>query len=191
VGLYQGPSPIEAALDPPFRGSSYRRLYAFSWHGEREREVAWNPLQLCAVPGLSRPLSKGGSAVTHIARSNVANHPRSSPALEVLEFVEGHLETDISVEDLASVARLSRFICRAFRRATEQTHAVQCVGAAGQVSWLPFQSSQDRASIFARATRLILRKRPTALCARTSSLRPSPVAAQVHRNRIQPEPKED
>ena len=129
--------------------------------------------------------------MTHIARSNVANHPRSSPALEVLEFVEGHLETDISVEDLASVARLSRFICRAFRRATEQTHAVQCVGAAGQVSWLPFQSSQDRASIFARATRLILRKRPAALCARTSSLRPSPVAAQVHRNRIQPEPKED
>ena len=66
--------------------------------------------------------------MTHVALSYVATHPRSSHALDarrlqrVLEFVEGHLETDISVGDLASVACLSQFhFCRAFRRATGKT----------------------------------------------------------------------
>lgn len=66
--------------------------------------------------------------MTQVALSNVADHSRSSPALDarrlqrVLQFVGRHLETAISVEDLASVACLSQFhFCRAFRRATGQT----------------------------------------------------------------------
>jgi AraC family transcriptional regulator len=57
-----------------------------------------------------------------------AARARSSCALgeqrlqRVLEFVEANLETDISVDDLASVAFVSKFhFSRVFRRATGQT----------------------------------------------------------------------
>jgi len=47
----------------------------------------------------------------------------------VLEFVEAHLEDDITVENLASTACLSRFhFARAFKTATGKTPRQQHVG---------------------------------------------------------------
>jgi len=61
-------------------------------------------------------------AFTSAARSRSSRALGEQRLQRVLEFVEANLETDISVDDLASVALVSKFhFSRAFRRATGQT----------------------------------------------------------------------
>jgi AraC family transcriptional regulator len=61
-------------------------------------------------------------ALPYAARSPSSHALDERRVRRVLEFVEANLETDISVEDLASVACLSQFhFSRAFRRATGKT----------------------------------------------------------------------